>query len=54
MTTETTTVPSTKKTLLKSTSRVSEKRSTMKTASLKPIRSLKKSTGVKPNPLKLR
>ncbi len=53
MTTETTTVPSTKKSLLKAT-RSPEKRSTMRTASLKPTRSLKKSIGIKPNPLKLR
>jgi hypothetical protein len=53
MTTETTSVPTTKKTLMK-TNRTNEKRSTMRSASLKPIRSLKKSSGIKPNPLKLR
>lgn len=53
MTTENQTIQSEKKSLFK-TNRPANKKTTMKALSLKPTRSLKKSSGLKPLPLKLK
>lgn len=53
MTTENQTIVTDKKSLLK-TGRSTMKRPALKSLSLKPSRSLKKSAGVKPQPLKLK